>query len=273
MFRILILIVFFSSAAHAAQWKLVWSDEFDYERLPDSTRWNYEEGFVRNRELQYYTKARSRNAVVENGMLVMEAGKERFKNPLYDPAVKNDWRKEREYAEYTSASLTTQDRASWKYGRIEVRAKLPTGRGMWPAIWMLGSNIGEVGWPRCGEIDIMENVGYNPDTVYGTVHTEKYNHVLKTQKGSRIGVVQPHMDFHVYAVEWDSLKIDFFVDNTKYFTFRNDGTGEAAWPFDRDHYLILNIADGGAWGGSQGVDGDIFPQRMYVDYVRIYQKQ
>ena len=273
MYRILILILLFCSVAHAEQWKLVWSDEFDYAGLPDSTRWSYEEGFVRNEELQYYTRARRQNAVVENGMLVIEARREKFKNPAYDPARENDWRKGREYADYTSASLTTQKQASWKYGRIEVRAKLPTGRGMWPAIWMLGTNIDRVGWPACGEIDIMENVGFNPDTVYGTVHTEKFNHVKKTQKGSRIGIPRPYEKFHVYAIEWDSQKIDFFVDSTKYFTFANDGTGEAAWPFDREQYLILNIAVGGAWGGSHGIDNSIFPQRMYVDYARLYQRQ
>ena len=272
MYRTLVLLVFISSVAQAEQRKLVWSDEFDYEGLPDSTRWNYEEGFVRNQELQYYTKALTSNAVVENGMLVIEARKERFENPAYDPAERTGWRERREYAEYTSASLTTQNRASWKFGRIEVRAKLPTGRGIWPAIWMLGTNIVKVGWPRCGEIDIMENVGYNPDTVYGTAHTEKFNHVKKTQKGSKIGLQRPYDNFHVYSIEWDSFKIDFFVDSTKYFTFHNDGTGEAAWPFDRDHYLILNIAVGGSWGGSKGVDDSIFPQRMYVDYVRVYQK-
>ena len=257
----------------AEELKLVWSDEFDYTGLPDSSRWNYEEGFVRNQELQYYTRSRTQNAFVENGVLVIEARREKFKNPAYDPSVKKDWEKSSQYAEYTSASLMTKERASWKYGRIEVRAKLPAGRGIWPAIWMLGTNINQVGWPACGEIDIMEYVGYNPDTIYGTVHTQKFNHVLKTQKGSRIGVHQPYKDFHVYAIEWDARKIDFFVDSTRYFTFENDGTGEAAWPFDKDQYLILNIAVGGSWGGAEGIDESIFPQKMYMDYVRVYKKK
>jgi beta-glucanase (GH16 family) len=272
MRQIILLLLLAGGAAHAGELKLVWSDEFDYAGLPDSSRWNYEEGFVRNQELQYYTKGRMQNAVVENGMLVIEAGKEKFNNPQYDSAGKTEWRKSREFAQYTSASLTTQNRASWKYGRIEVRAKLPAGRGMWPAIWMLGTNKGSVGWPACGEIDIMEYVGYNPHTIYGTVHTEKFNHVKKTQKGSKIDLQKPYEDFHLYMIEWDSQKIDFFVDDRKYFTFNNDGTGVAAWPFGSEHYLILNIAVGGSWGGEEGVDESIFPQRMYVDYVRVYQK-
>lgn len=273
MRRIILLIMLACGTVSAEELQLVWSDEFDYAGLPDSSRWNYEEGFVRNQELQYYTKARKQNAVVENGMLVIQADREKYKNPLYDSAEKTEWRKSREFAGYTSASLTTQNRASWKYGRIEVRAKLPAGRGMWPAIWMLGTNIGSVGWPACGEIDIMEYVGYNPDTVYGTVHTEKFNHVRKTQKGSKTGIQNPCEDFHLYVIEWDSLKIDFLVDDTKYFSFANDGTGAAAWPFDREHYLIINIAVGGSWGGEHGVDDTIFPQRMYVDYVRVYQEK
>ncbi len=273
MRQIIFLIILACGAAHAGELKLVWSDEFDYTGLPDSSRWNYEEGFVRNRELQYYTKARRQNAFVENGMLVIEARWEKFKNPSFDLAVEGHWRKARDYAEYTSAALTTQNRASWKYGRIEVRAKLPAGRGIWPAIWMLGTNIGNVGWPACGEIDIMEYVGYNPDTVFGTVHTEKFNHVRKTQKGSKIGIQKPYEDFHLYGIEWDDRKIDFFVDDKKYFTFNNDGTGLEAWPFDREHYLIINIAVGGSWGGEHGVDDSIFPQRMYVDCVRVYQQK
>jgi beta-glucanase (GH16 family) len=272
VYFIFLLIALSFGSAQAQEWKLVWSDEFDRAGLPDSTRWSFEEGFVRNEELQYYTRARRQNAVVENGMLVIQARSEQFANPAYDPADKTEWSRMRKSAGYTSASLTTNKRAAWRYGRIEVRAKLPTGRGLWPAIWMLGTNIDKVGWPMCGEIDIMENVGYNPDTVYGTAHTEKFNHVRKTQKGSRIGVPRPYKDFHVYAIEWDARKIDFFVDSTKYFTFENEGTGEAAWPFDREQYLILNVAVGGSWGGSEGIDKSVFPQRMYVDYVRVYQK-
>ncbi|OGG01472.1 MAG: hypothetical protein A3F83_00965 [Candidatus Glassbacteria bacterium RIFCSPLOWO2_12_FULL_58_11] len=272
MSRILLAILLACGAARAGEWKLVWSEEFDKPGLPDSLCWNYEEGFVRNNELQYYTRARKENAFIENGTLVIQAIKEKFKNPSFGQPEKRRGEMSPEYAEFTSASLTTMQRESWTYGRIEVRAKLPAGRGMWPAIWMLGDNIGQAGWPACGEIDIMENVGFNPDTIFGTVHTEKFNHVKKTQKGSHIGILHPDKDFHVYAIEWDSHKIDFFADGSRYFTFENEGTGEAAWPFDKPQYLILNIAVGGAWGGAEGVDESIFPQRMYVEYVRVYQQ-
>jgi len=250
---------------------LVWSDEFDYTGLPDKDKWAQEEGFIRNRELQYYTRGRKENARVENGMLIIEARKEPFANPAYRPdAAKKTWKNSRPRAEYTSASLTTRAKASWRYGRIEVRAKLPTGRGMWPAIWMLGVNIGEVGWPACGEIDIMENVGFDPDVIHANVHTRKYNHVLKTNKGAKITVPKPSESFHVYAVEWTAEKIDFFVDDQKYFTFKKEPGGVDVWPFDGEHYLILNVAVGGAWGGLKGMDDSKLPQRFYIDYVRVY---
>ena len=239
--------------AAAGEWSLVWSDEFDVEGLPDEARWTYEEGLIRNEEAQYYTR-RAENARVEDGTLVIEARRERY-----------------ESAEYTSASLTTQGKASWRYGRIEVRAKLPTGRGMWPAIWMLGTNIDEVGWPECGEIDIMENVGFDPDRIHGNVHTEAFNHVLGTNKGASIELPRPHEDFHVYAVEWYPSHIDFFVDEVQYFSFQNTGGGVSEWPFDQPHYLIINAAIGGGWGGQQGIDDSIFPQRYYIDYVRVYE--
>jgi beta-glucanase (GH16 family) len=243
-------------------WKLVWSDEFDGTGLPDPKKWSYEVGRIRNREAQTYTKERRENARVEDGSLVIEARKEKLDG-----------------AEYTSASLHTKGKSEWRRGRIEVRAKLPTGRGMWPAIWMLGVNIKEVGWPRCGEIDIMENVGFDPDTIHANIHTQAYNHVKRTGKGAKITVAKPHEDFHVYAVEWRSStgspqlddRLDFFVDGKRYFTYANDKQGEASWPFDRPHYLILNAAVGGTWGGQKGIDDAIFPQRYFIDYVRVYE--
>jgi beta-glucanase (GH16 family) len=264
---------FLASCACAGEWKLVWSDEFDRPGLPDATKWGYEEGFVRNNEAQYYTRQRSENARVEGGMLVIESRKERFKNPGFDPAApaQSSSRKKREFAEYTSASLTTQGKASWTYGRIEVRAKLPSGRGTWPAIWMLGTNR-SVGWPACGEVDIMEFVGYEPGIVHANIHTRKYNHVQKTNKGDKHALPDASEAFHVYAVEWFPDHMDFFVDGNKYFTFRNENTGADAWPFDKDHYLILNLAIGGAWGGTKGIDESIFPQKFLIDYVRVYQQ-
>lgn len=156
--------------------------------------------------------------------------------------------------------------------RVEVRAKLPEGRGVWPAIWMMGVDTDRVGWPARGEIDIMEFVGFKPDTIHANVHTRKYNHVKRNGKGSTIQISRPFDDFHVYAVEWDARRMDFFVDGREYFSYENEGTGTDAWPFDKPQYLIMNIAIGGSWGGQKGIDDSIFPQRMVVDYVRVYQR-
>jgi beta-glucanase (GH16 family) len=236
-------------------WRLVWADEFERSGLPDSSRWTYEEGLVRNREAQYYTRARRENARVEDGMLVIEARKE-----------------QQAQAQYTSASLTTEGRASWRYGRIEVRAKLPRGRGMWPAIWTLGTNRRQVGWPTTGEIDIMEFVGFDPDIIHANVHTAAFNHRDKTGRGATRSLPRPFEDFHVYAMEWTRERIDVSVDGMTYFSFPNSGNGVREWPFDAEQYLILNVAVGGAWGGQHGIDDSIFPQRFYVDYVRVYQR-
>ena len=255
-----------AGSVQADDWKLVWSDEFDKPGLPDESKWTYEEGFIRNRESQYYTRARKENARVEDGVLVIEARKERYKNPRAG-------RRGPEFAEYTSASVNTKGKVAWRGGRIEVRAKLPTGKGMWPAIWMLGTNINQVGWPACGEIDIMENVGYDPDVIHANIHTKAYNHSIGTGKGSKITIPKPYDDFHVYAVEWTQEKMDFYVDDQKYFTYENEGTGRDVWPYDQPHYLILNIAVGGAWGGQKGIDDGIFSQKMLIDYVRVYEKK
>lgn len=260
---------------HAEDWKLVWSDEFDKPGPPDEAKWGHEVGFIRNEELQYYTRGRTDNARVEDGSLVIEARREAFPNPAFDASAGGgDWKRSRREAAYTSASLTTKGKASWKYGRVEVRAQLPEGRGMWPAIWMLG-DAKERGarWPACGEIDIMEYVGHEPGVVHGTVHTAKYNHTNKTQRGAKLQVGPVGKKFRVYAIEWDGKKIDFFVDGKRYFTFANEGTGEEAWPFDKPFYLILNVAVGGAWGGAKGVDEAAFPARMLIDYVRVYERR
>ena len=175
-------------------------------------------------------------------MLIIEAHREGFQG-----------------ADYTSASLTS--RSSWTYGRIEVRAKLPKGRGTWPAIWMLGSNIRDVGWPACGEIDIMEHVGFDPGRIHANIHTKAYNHVQGTNKGNNRLTPVPDEEFHVYSTVWTAGRIDVLVDGERYFTFDKEPGGEAVWPFDKPHYLILNLAIGGNWGGQKGIDDAAFPAR------------
>ncbi len=246
-------------AAKKKEWKLVWSDEFNKAGLPDPAKWGYEEGYLRNQEKQYYTKARKENARVENGYLILEA---RNDSALIDGKQRP----------ITSASLITKDKADWTYGRIEVRAMLPRGRGTWPAIWMLGSNIDSVGWPDCGEIDIMEHVGFDPGVVHTTIHTKAYNWMNGNEKTADT-LLQDCMDaFHVYAVNWSPEKIDFYIDSSRCLTFKNEHKTTAEWPFDTPHYLILNLAIGGAWGGQKGIDPAIFPAQMKIDYVRVYDK-
>ena len=163
------LLSLFASVACAQEWQLVWSEEFEYVGLPDRTKWNYEEGFVRNEEMQYYTQGRKENVRIENRVLVIEGRIENFKNPKYKEGSEH-WKEQREFARYTSGSINTLGKATFRYGRIEVRAKMPQGKGMWPAIWMMGINRTDVGWPRCGEIDIMEYVGKNPHTIHANAH-------------------------------------------------------------------------------------------------------
>jgi beta-glucanase (GH16 family) len=236
-------------------WTLVFADEFDVPGTPDTARWKHEIGYIANDEKQYYTSRRE-NARVEDGALVIEARRERWMG--YD---------------YTSARLDTKGLAEFLYGKVEIRARLPTGRGTWPALWMLGENIDQAGWPACGEIDVMENVGFDPQTIVASVHTAAYNHVKGTHKNERVTVEAPWHDFHVYAAEWHPDRIDAFVDGQKYFTFRNEGTGPHTWPFDKPQFVILNLAIGGTWGGQEGIDDSLFPHRLLVDYVRVYQQR
>ena len=238
-------------------WALVWSDEFDSQGLPDASKWGYDVGGSGwgNGEAQYYTEARTENARVENGNLVIEARREAYGGKSY-----------------TSARLVSRGKGDWTYGRMQVRALIPSGRGTWPAIWMLPTDWQYGGWPDSGEIDIMEHVGFDLNNIHGTVHTKAYNHMIGTQKGATTWVGDATTAFHDYVVEWGPDRIDFYVDANRYYSFANEGTGSAAWPFDKRFHLILNIAVGGSWGGVQGIDDSAFPQRMLVDYVRVYQK-
>lgn len=238
-------------------WKLTWSDEFFKEGLPDTTNWRYNTGGDGwgNNEKQFYTRADSGNAFVRDGMLYIVAKKEQ--------KGKNG---------YTSARLVTSQKHSWKYGRIEARLKLPEGVGLWPAFWMLGDNINGAGWPKCGEIDIMEHVGYMPHTILGTIHTDAFNHVKGTQRGGEYKIDDPYNQFHVYAVEWNAEKLTFFVDDRQYMEFANEHKTVAEWPFDQPFFIILNLAVGGNLGGLKGIDDHSFPATYLIDYVRVWQK-
>lgn len=252
-------------------YRLIWSDEFNYEGTPDSTKWAFEYGFIRNQENQYYVDS-SKNARAEKGFLVLEAHKEQIENQAFISSDSKSWKQNLHHAEYTAPSLTTKDIAEWIYGRIEIRAKLPKGLGLWPAFWMLGANYDQVKWPGCGEIDIMEHVGFEPDSIFGTIHTKAYNHMKGTAKGMKTFIDNPYDSFHVFALEWTPEKLDFILDDTVYNRIENENKSTDEWPFDQDFHLKINIAVGGMLGGQKGIDNKIFPAQMLIDYVRVFQK-
>lgn len=232
----------------------VWSDEFDVAGLPNNTKWGYDlgGGGWGNNELQNYTNT-SENAKIENGNLVITAKKESSGS-----------------MSYSSARLVSKNKGDFLYGRIEARAKLPAARGTWPAIWMLPTDWAYGNWPKSGEIDIMEHVGYDLNNVHVTVHTEAYNHSIGTQKGASQIVPTATTDFHKYRIDWTPYAIRGYIDDQLMFTFVNEGKGSAAWPFDKRFHILLNLAIGGNWGGAQGVDDTAFPQAMLIDYIRVY---
>ena len=234
--------------------KLLWSDEFLVDGRPNPAIWGYDTGSVANNEKQFYPVDRPENSRVENGRLVIEARKDNF-----------------EGHEITSARLVTRGKKEILYGRVEVRAKVPTGRGTWPAIWTLGTNIKEVGWPLCGEIDMMEFVGYDSDRLHFNVHTKAYNHVMKTNKGTTIDAPKVWAAFHTYTMDWTPERIDWMLDGKRVYTYKKpENATIEQWPFDAPQYLLLNLAIGGDWGGAKGIDDAIFPSRFEVDYVRVY---
>ncbi|MDH3612764.1 MAG: family 16 glycosylhydrolase [Gammaproteobacteria bacterium] len=253
------------------EWELAWSDEFDGDEL-DAEKWSPNVWPARkvNDEDQAYT-AREKNIRVKDGMLILEAHKEDYVG-----------------ATYTSGRVHSSGKGDFLHGRFEVRAKLPYGKGTWPAIWMLpsdpykysttceegedwqGSSTCDA-WPNSGEIDIMEHVGYQMGHIHGTVHNEAYYWAKWEQRKGRILIDGLDEEFHIYALEWTPERIDIFVDDSHYFTYVNEGTGWNVWPYDQPFHLILNIAVGGMWGRSGGgIDDDIFPQQMLVDYARVY---
>ncbi|MEE1064081.1 MAG: glycoside hydrolase family 16 protein, partial [Paludibacteraceae bacterium] len=245
-------------------WKLVWNDEFDYSGAPDNSKWSFDtEGNNwdwGNNEAQNYTPADNKNAWVEDGNLIIEARKESYR-----------WYGDGQTKEYTSARLITKGKGDWLYGKVEVKALLPTGNGMWPAIWMLSTDDTYGGWPNSGELDIMENVGFDPNKIHCNIHTEAYNHKNGTNKGNTVSTTDPSKNWHVYSMEWDAEQVSFFLDGSLVFQFKNEHKSYKEWPYDKRFHLLLNIAVGGSWGGEKGINDGIFPQRMLVDYVRVYQ--
>ena len=254
----------FSMSKPPKKYKLVWSDEFSTEGLPDASKWTYDvgDGCPRicgwgNNEWQYYTEADIDNASVKDGKLTIEARPEKMGGK-----------------EYTSARLLTRNRASWKYGYFEMRAKTPVGLGTWSAIWLLPEKNTYGEWPGSGEIDLLEHVGFAQDSIFGTVHTEAFNHMIGTQKGGGVGKIKPHEDYHLYAINWTPEKMDFLFDGKIYFTFYKEAMANSKqWPFDQPFHIILNLAVGGNLGGKMGVDAKAFPARFSIDYVRVYQKK
>lgn len=234
---------------------LVMSEEFNTDGTPDSNLWSFNIGTGNNgwgnNELQYYTN-RAENIKVENGMLKITARREQYLG-----------------SSYTSARITTKGKFEQKYGRIEARIKLPWGKGIWPAFWMLGANSDTVIWPQCGEIDIMEYLGNNPTTVFGTVHGPGYSGGESVSKSYTLPNDRFDNDFHVFGIEWDENYINYYIDDVLYNQITpEDVPGE--WVFNEPFYIILNMAVGGNLPGVPNTE-TVFPQEMLIDYVRVYQ--
>jgi beta-glucanase (GH16 family) len=244
-------------------WVLSWSDEFNGAdgSAPDPGKWTYDLGGAGwgNNELQTYT-SRSQNVKIQGGNLVISALAETFAGT--DGISRN----------YTSARLKTQGLFSQSSGRFEARIKIPYGQGLWPAFWLLGNDITSNGWPNCGEIDIMENIGNLPATVYGTIHGPGYSGGSGLQSSSKLATGKLADDFHLYAVEWEGTQIRFYLDGLLFGTHTSaEIPTNSVWVFDHPCFLILNVAVGGNWPGAP--DGTtVFPQQMLVDYVRVYRR-
>ena len=243
-----------SSISYAQQWVKVWSDEFNTPGLPDTSKWSYDVGPFMNGEAQYYTYRRIENAHIDDTTLIIESRKEDYVG-----------------ASYTSARIVSRFNGDWLYGRIEVRAKIPTGKGSFPAIWMMPTESIYGVWPLSGEIDIMENVGFEPDNIYTTLHYYGTNGSGHQSSGTHVARTAPYDTFYTYAIEWTPDKIDWFIDNDKVYTYaRPVGADYRLWPFNDRFYLILNLAIGGQWGALQGIDPNIFPLKLTIDYARVY---
>ena len=277
-FNFISVLLLLSLSAHAQDsWQLVWSDEFEGEGRPDEASWNFETGFVRNHEDQWYQPD---NAFQKDGVLIIEARKEHRDNPTYQPGSSN-WGRARQYIEYTSSCITPARKHTFLYGRLEVRAKIPVASGSWPAIWTLGTSMQ---WPSCGEVDVMEfyringvphilaNAAWGGDQRWNAVWNSKripYSHFTGRD-------AQWADKFHVWRMDWDELAIKLYLDDELLNTIDltktiNGRLGQGANPFHQPHYILLNLALGGDNGGT--IDDSAFPMRYEIDYVRIYQKK
>ena len=253
MVQLLVLLFFipFLQAQNAVDSKLLFLEEFNQNSI-DLENWSYELGDGcpdlcgwGNNEWQVYTK---RNVSINNNQLVISATNEA--------------------GNYYSGRITSKDKFEFRYGTIEVKAKLPKGRGLWPAIWMLGHDIDSNPWPACGEIDLMEYVGKHPGKIYTTLHSPaSFGQSINTKTTS---IESIETGFHVYKTRWDAHQIQFYIDNTLVYTFSPEIKNEKTWPFDKPFYVILNLAIGGNFGGPE-VDDSIFPKEFVVDYVKVYQ--
>ncbi len=241
--------------------KLIWEDHFNIPGLPNQEVWSYDVGKGcelpcgcgwGNQELQEYIANNPNNARIENGNLVLQVHQEKSGN-------------------ITSARIHTKNSINLKNGIVEVRAKNASCKGAWSAIWMLPTDNRYGIWPKSGEIDIMEHVAFEPDSIYSAVHVEAYNHMIGTHKNGAKHVETATQDFHTYKLIWDESSCSSFVDDQLIFTFENNNEGQKYWPFDEEFYLIFNVAFGGNWGGREGIDTDCLPTEMLVDYVKIYQ--
>ena len=245
------LLLLSSLFSFAQDKKLIWEENFNGSEL-NTTIWNYELGDGcpsicgwGNNEKQSYTNS---NHTVSNGMLTIEIKKEN--------------------ENYTSTRITTAKKKEFQYGRIEARAKIPVGKGIWPAFWMLGSNIKEIGWPKCGEIDILEYVGREPHMAFTSLHTQdSHGNTINTKKTTISNIEE---GFHLYAIDWTKDKIVFLIDDKEVYTFQPAPKNENTWPFNQPFYIIVNAAVGGNFGGHE-IDDTIFPQKFEIDYIRVYQ--
>lgn len=242
--------------SYSQKYVMVWNDEFNTPGLPDSTKWGYEVGKIRNNELQYYTYKRQENARVQDTVLVIEARKESYKG-----------------ASYTAASVISKMKGDWLYGKFEISAKVPGGLGTWPAIWMLPTDDFYGGWPKSGEIDIMEYVGMDPDNLYYTIHYQGMTGKGHESSGIKTNYQKPYDKFVKFTLIWTPTKMEWLEDDKLVHTYVKKSDDPKEWPFNKKFYLILNLAYGGAWGGQRGVDDKILPSKFYIDYVRVYQLQ